>query len=407
MIPLHKLSEKLLVKWCWFQRTLCKWSLCSRIFKINWEKTGCLNLNFTPAEELLKRQGRFQERIRREFLDGALLTENMDLYYFTGSMQQGFLFIPEEGASVFMVKRNFARAQEESSLEIIRPLGGMKQLQAYINDFRSKKKLKKIGLEMDVLPVKLFRQLEELFAGVEFVDISDIIKEVRMIKSEYEVNFFRKANEMAFGVYEQIPALLQVGKPEVILSAEIETLYRKAGHQGLLRMRAFNMEMFFCHVFSGENGTVSSFLDSCTGGKGLTAASPQAAGWKKLSMHEPIGIDYGSIYEGYILDHTRIFSIGALSDELEGAYRLAVSIQNEIVARARPGVPCKDLYRLAVEMAAGEGLEDYFMGYGEGRLNLLPTVSVLTSMNFLFFSKTEHLLNRNGLCLGTEVYLSG
>ncbi|NLX90764.1 MAG: aminopeptidase P family protein [Firmicutes bacterium] len=350
-------------------------------------------MNFTPAEELLRRQGRLQERIGLEFLDGALLTENMDLFYFTGSMQQGFLFIPDEGNSLYMVRRNFARALDESGLEIIRPLRDMKQLQAYINDFRGKKKLKRIGLELDVLPVKSFRRLEEMFSGVEFVDISGIIKEIRMVKSEYEINFFRKANEIACRIFEQIPGFLQVGKPEAAVSAEIEALYRKAGHQGLVRMRTFNMEIFFCHVFSGENGTMSSFLDSCTAGRGISPASPQAAGWKALAPHEPIGIDYTSIYEGYILDHTRIFSIGALSAELERAYRLAVSIQNEIVARARPGLACKDLYRLAVEMAAGEGLDDYFMGYGEGQVKFIAHGIGLNLDEFPVFSQgTPHLL---------------
>jgi len=359
-------------------------------------------LLFTPAEELSGRLNRLQERIRHDFLDGALLTENMDLFYFAGSMQQGFLFVPDDGEPLYMVKRNFYRAQEESRLEKILPLGKMKQLPAYIKDYRGKKNLRKIGLELDVLPVNLFKSLQELFTGVEFVDISGIIKEIRMIKSEYEVNFFRRAGEVALNIYEQIPALLQVGKPEVILATELETLYRRAGHNGLLRMRAFNSEMFFGHVFCGENGAMSTFVDSCTGGRGITAASPQGAGWKTLSPHEPIGIDYASIYEGYVLDHTRVFSIGALSSELERAYRLAVSIQDEVVSRVRPGVSCKELYRLAVEMAADEGLEDYFMGYREGKVKFIAHGTGLALDEFPILSQGSRHLLQPGMVFSLE-----
>ena len=87
-----------------------------------------------------------------------------------------------------------------------------------------------------------------------------------MIKSEYELSCFRQADRIAADIYRKIPGLLEVGKSEIELAAEIETLYRKAGHQGILRMRGFNMEMLFGHAYFGENGDMSTFLDSCTGG---------------------------------------------------------------------------------------------------------------------------------------------
>jgi Xaa-Pro aminopeptidase len=327
-------------------------------------------LQLTPLEELKRRVQVLQFRLRQEDLDGALLTEKMDLYYFAGSMQQGFLFVPADEEPLFMVKRNLNRAKQESTWEKVLPLQNFKQLAEYIKNYACRD-LKRLGLELDILPVNQYQRLQQQFPSATFKDISNLIREIRMIKSDYEIAFFRKAAEISLQVNRKIPELLKVGKPEIQVAAQIENIFRNMGHQGLIRMRAFNMEMSYVHVYSGENGSHSSFLDSCTGGRGMTTACPQGAGWKQLAPHEPIGIDYGTIYEGYILDETRLFSLGPLPPELEEAFHVASQIQEQVIARAAPGVLCADLYHLALETAVSRGLGDYFMGYRDEQVKFI------------------------------------
>ncbi len=307
--------------------------------------------------------GRLQGKLQDHGLDGTILMENTDLYYFAGSIQQGFFFVPAAGDPIFLVKRNYERARDESSWDGVYPLSGFKELPSVLAE-HGFKDIKKMGLELDVLPVNIYRRLLKLFPGTEFNDISTVLREIRMIKSNYEIDCLRRAGDVALAVNRQIPALLQAGKAEVHLSAEIENLYRFAGHQGVLRMRAFNAEMFFGHVYSGANGAFHSFADSCTGGSGVATACPQGGGWKKLAPHEPIGVDYGAIYGGYIIDHTRIFSIGELPGDLLEAYTVAVGIQDAVVEQAIPEVSCGDLYNLAVDIADKRGLGNNFMGCG-------------------------------------------
>lgn len=348
-------------------------------------------MQLTPREELESRVGRFQERLRQEELQGAILTEKVDLFYFAGSMQQGYLFIPAEGPPLYMVRRNFSRAREESTWDQIVRLKSIKKLPSYLAEV-GPQKIKKIGLELDVLPVNEYHRLEAVLAGVEFKDVSLAVKEIRMLKSSYEVDCFREAGRIAAEIMGKVPALLQIGKTELMLATEMEALYRRAGHQGVLRMRAFNTEMFFGHVYSGINGMKSSFLDSCTGGEGLTTACPQGAGRKKLAPHEPIGLDYASIYEGYTLDHTRVFSIGELPAELLEAYALARRIQEEVISRCKPGTPGEELYNLALELAGDGGLEAYFMGYGDGKVKFIGHGVGLDIDEFPILSAGSHVL---------------
>ena len=56
------------------------------------------------------------------------------------------------------------------------------------------------------------------------------------------------------------------------------------------------------------------------------------------------------------------------SDQIEGVMLVSTStieIQDTIVAKARPGAVCGDLYDLAVDIARRNGFADYFMGVGQ------------------------------------------
>ena len=51
----------------------------------------------TPKEELYKRIRALQGRMESGEIDGALIVQNADLFYFTGSVPQGHLFVPSSG----------------------------------------------------------------------------------------------------------------------------------------------------------------------------------------------------------------------------------------------------------------------------------------------------------------------
>ncbi len=349
-------------------------------------------MQITPLYELEQRVRCLQEKMKLVNIDGVLLVENMDRYYFSGTMQQGFLFVPDEGAPLHMVRRNLERAREESSWEQVVPLAGLKQMPSYLQEY-SRRGLKTIGLELDVLPVAHFQRLQKVLSGSDFVDISTAVREVRMVKSAYELAHIERAAEMVDKMFQQVPGLLQEGKPEVVFAAELEAILRKAGHQGVGRMRAFNMEMFFGHVTSGANAALTSFVDSPTGGRGVTTASPQSAGWTTLQAGKPIVVDYGGSYEGYTVDQTRIFSIGSLEPELERAYEVARKIMGAVVSRARPGASCEELYGFALELAAQEKLGDHFMGFRDEQVKYIGHGVGLDYDEFPLFSRgSPHVL---------------
>ena len=85
----------------------------------------------TPAEEIHARIAKLQAGLRAAHLDAAFLVQNADLFYFTGSIQQGILVVPVEGEPVYFVRRVFERAVEESPLSNVRRIASPKEVTAY------------------------------------------------------------------------------------------------------------------------------------------------------------------------------------------------------------------------------------------------------------------------------------
>src|SRR4030043_1924158 len=105
-----------------------------------------------PVQENECRIRNFQLRLQEMGLEGAFILQNADLFYFSGTIQSSVLFIPQQGEPVLMVKKGLQRARDESPLEHVFPATARGQIKKVLRDFGFLG-LKKIGLEMDVLPI--------------------------------------------------------------------------------------------------------------------------------------------------------------------------------------------------------------------------------------------------------------
>jgi Xaa-Pro dipeptidase len=146
------------------------------------------------------------------------------------------------------------------------------------------------------------------------------------------------------------------------LAAELEFTARKEGHQGLSRMRSFNSELFYGHIFSGSDSAVPAYLDAPLGGLGVNPSVGQGASYKKIKAFEPICIDFAGAFDGYLVDQTRIFCIGGLPELLLKAYDDMLRVQNRLLEIARPGMSWGAVYEDCHRLACELGYADHFMG---------------------------------------------
>jgi len=193
-----------------------------------------------------------------------------------------------------------------------------------------------------------------------------------------------------------------VGKTEISIAGELESYARSLGHQGIVRMRMWGSEMFYGHLLSGEGAAVPSYLASPTGGAGVSSAIGQGAGFRKIAANEPILVDYVFALDGYISDHTRIFSIGRLSSELEAAHQAMLDIQEAMKSQAKPGTRTGELYEMMVALVEQKGYEANFMGVGERKIRFIGHGVGLELDEFPFIAKGQQLELAAGMVIALE-----
>jgi Xaa-Pro dipeptidase len=327
-------------------------------------------LERVPEPEIQTRIENFQRVLSSKDLDGAFLLQNVDIYYFAGTLQRSILYIPREGKALLMVIKSFQRARGESFLSEVLPLRNREGIFSLLADFGHRPQ-RRVGLELDVLPAAQYLWFQQKLPETRFADISPGIRNIRMIKSSYEVNQIRLATAILDKGYREIKGIIREGMSEIEIDGYLSRIARREGHMGFMRMRGWNQEMSYAHVLSGESGAVVSFSDTPVGGPGNTPAVAQGAGFRRVRKNEPIYIDYGVGVNGYLSDQTRTFVIGDLPDLLARAHACSEKILQTLESEVRPGMPCGRLFDAAQTIAREAHLDAHFMGHGEGKVRFL------------------------------------
>ncbi len=315
-----------------------------------------------PEKEIKNRIDSFQEKLNEGGYAGALLVQNTDIYYFSGTSQKSHLFVPARGEPVLLVNKYFPRALQESPLNRIAELHSLRHLKQKIERYAGRIS-GVLGMELDVLPAGTLKKYQSIFADAEGIsDVSRLIMSQRMIKSPFEIEKIKRTAAMTEKVFREIPDFLKAGRTEMEVFADISRSFVRHGHQGIIRMRAFNAEIFFGSVLAGPSAAVRSFFDGPATGPGPNPFVANGPGYRQLRENEPIFIDIVGAMDGYLSDQTRIFYLDRLPDEWRRAHEAALKIQNLFVDMAKPGVLCSQLYNAAVKEAQKLELDRFFMG---------------------------------------------
>jgi len=313
-----------------------------------------------PRSEIDTRIKKFQGQM--EDLTGAILFESVDMGYFSGTSQDGLVYIPKYDEPVVMVRKSLQRAVHESPLDV-RSLKSLKNLKADLGITLGAV----IGLELDILPYNNYSRVANALGNVKLVDVSERIKHIRSVKSEFEIGLIKRAAEIVDAGISSIPDHIKEGMSEIELAAKMEAAMRSMGHQGIVRFRRFNQALPMGHLMSGPNAAVPSFVASPTGGVGMSLFHPQGPGFRKIKQNEPILVDYAGVYNGYIADETRIFALGRISHDLEDAHLAALEIQQTIAKELVPGKTGRELFDLSEAMSERLGFKNHLGGPPENK----------------------------------------
>lgn len=211
--------------------------------------------------------------------------------------------------------------------------GFMETLKQAFSDFKLENG--KIAVGETIRAVDLIEIKQNM--GCEFVNGCPLLEELRIIKSEDDLNNMEIAARMADEVMQELAGFIKPGMTEKDIKIKIEDSFMAKGAQGLafdpiVACRPNNSRPHYC-------------MDS-----GIIAEK------------DVVLLDFGCRYKGYCSDTSRTFFIGEVSPEDEKIYNIIRHAQETACACAREGVPCCE-----IDLAARKIIED--SGFGPNFLN--------------------------------------
>lgn len=318
----------------------------------------------TPESEINARIKAAQSFLIRHKIEGLFLSHKPDIFYFSGTAQDCYLYIPIDREPILFVKRYLPRVLNETCLKQIEPIQSIKEIPELIK--RHYKTLpKNCGMAFDVVPVKDFLFFEKLFSNCEIVDGTPIIQLCRQIKSDWEIKKITAAASVSQKTFAYMAQNIAPGISEMEFCGMFESFSRTLGHSGKLLTRHYRLEGFPFHLMSGKNGGLPGALDSPLSGTGTSNAYPYGAGPKKLERDEPILIDFGVFLDGYHIDESRMFVMGKMPQEARDAATISIEILHGLKEKMKPGIPMGEIYKDSISLAEKMNLGDRFLGLPE------------------------------------------
>lgn len=313
-------------------------------------------MNELTKEESNLKFEKIQNILRKKDSDACIITSSVNQYWLCGFIFDGYLYITADRDPILFVKRP-SDLDDERIIYIRKP----EQIPGLLQEARLPLPTR-ILIEADQLTLNAANRLQAALNMPELLNISDKIRKIRSVKSEYELNQMRECAKIHSEVYQLIPALYRKGMSDLQLQIEIEREMRLRGSVGIFRSFGENMDIFMGSILAGDNAQAASPYDYALGGEGITPLLPLGANGTPLKPGTTVMVDMAGNYRPYMDDMTRTFAIEHAPDIAYKAHEVSIEIHNAVKKQAKAGTLCSDIYSLAEEIVISNELQPYFMG---------------------------------------------
>ncbi|MGN0665037.1 MAG: M24 family metallopeptidase [Huintestinicola sp.] len=272
----------------------------------------------------------------------ALITSDINRRYFTRMKSSAGVLLVSAARAVLLIDfRYFEKASETvTDCEVIRMTHMYEQIDELVNSFGS-------GTLMIEAETMTVAQLDKLWEETDpdvTIDstsaLSDIITEMRQIKSSHEIDMIKRAQFIAEYAFQETLNFIREGVTEKDIALTLNDYMLRNGAEDL----SFETIALCGSTTSMPHGVPSD---------------------KPLKKGEFILMDFGAVFEGYHSDMTRTVVLGEPTEEMERVYSIVLEAQTRAIAAAKAGISGKRLDCAARDFISANGYGEYF-GHGLG-----------------------------------------
>jgi Xaa-Pro aminopeptidase len=289
------------------------------------------------------RLGRLRDALRREGIDGFLVSSLPAIRYFTGFSGSHALLVVTSRRALFLTDTRYA---EQSRMEV-RGVGRRITRENFPEAVLRSGALKgcrTLGFQADDLTVAELGRFKKRFAGFRFRPEPALLESLMLVKEGEEIALLEQAAEISDSVFLQVLKLIRPGMRESEIAAQISFLQRRSGGEG---------DAFEVIVAGGPRG-----------------ALPHArASERPIRRGELVILDFGCVVGGYHSDLTRTVAVGRASARAREVHSTVLRAQQQALAVARAGLRANELDSVSRSVIREAGYGRRFvhsLGHGLG-----------------------------------------
>jgi len=291
-------------------------------------------------KERIQRAGQLMEKVG---LDAVLLTKPQNMSYLVGDGRLcAFAIVARSGATyVGVPKTDIEDTKKGCASDHIMgfddEVGMLHSLMHIWKELGLEKG--KVGAENTWLKVSMLDMFKHPHAkpeGLQFTDGTEIMTDLRIVKSADEIKKIRNAGRVADKAMAAAVSAVKPRMTETQVAGEAEYVMRENGAE----------EFFRTYVASGQRSSIAH---------GIVTR-------RKIRKGDMIMIDLHPTVEGYHADLCRTICVGKPSDKQRKAFDIYLRAQRAAVRVAGPNTTMTQLENTMHEMFQKEGYEDYFVG---------------------------------------------
>jgi Xaa-Pro aminopeptidase len=298
-----------------------------------------------------------REKLAQKNLNGLLVTQPQNIRYLSGfTSPDASLIITADKALIATDFRYFEQVAEQCpDYELLpfkdKPFEDLKERFAELHA----QGLYRLAYERTHLTVDRHRRFRKILPRrVRFRGTEGLVEELRMIKSDDELDAIRRAVLLGDQAFMAVVPRVTVGMTEKAIGWELESWARSHGAE---------KASFDFIVASGPN-----------------AAKPHAVqSDRAIQEGEPITIDMGVVVDGYCSDMTRTFCVGEPTDKFREIWQIVLEAQERAEVEMRAGMTGQEADALARGIITEAGYGEAFghgLGHGVGlAVHELPGLS--------------------------------
>ena len=224
-----------------------------------------------------------------------------------------------------------------------------------------------IGIEMTRIPASIFLSLVERLPGVKFVDGTEVLRQIKIIKTPAEIIRIETAAKFSDLALQKAFSNIKEGMSEIECEKILKSSIIESGG-----------DFVWNHVAFGPRS-----ISLPTG--------------RKINPGETARIDFGGSYRGYVCDTCRTKVFGRPSKDQVKIHEAVLSTLKAVKKEVASGVKCSVLYKAGSAMMKKHGYRLFLptVGHGVGRnIHEIP-----------FLTENNNTVLESGMVFSVEIYL--